>query len=111
MVDEHRFQRYPLAWSGLVSGAGAWAISTQANYALVLWQCSEHAHPISWIAFALVVTALAGGFLSLHSWRNAASDEGGLRLAAGIGTLAGFLFAAVIVLQGMAALIFTGCER
>ena len=111
MVDEHKLERYPLAWSGLVSGPAASAISTQTNYALVLWQCSEHAHSISWIAFALVLTALAGGFLSLHTWRNAESDEGGLRLAAAIGTLAGFLFAAVIVLQGMAALIFTGCER
>jgi len=110
MVEEAKTRHYPIAWSGLISGPAAWAISTQLNYALVPWQCGEHGHPISWIAFALILAAVAGGLLSLRAWRNA-REEGGVGLAAGVGTLAGFLFAAVIVLQGGAALIFTGCER
>jgi hypothetical protein len=110
MVEEKESRNYPIAWSGLITGPTAWAISTQLNYALIPWQCGSHRYAIAWIAFGLVVLALAGGFLSLREWRGQRQSDMG-RFAAGIGVLSAALFAAVIVFQATAGLIFTGCER
>jgi hypothetical protein len=111
MVTAENPARYFKAWSGLISGPGAWAVSTQLNYALVPWQCGNHAYPIPWVALGLIIIALAGAGISFLSWRRAGAGEGGVALAAGVGALTGVLFALVIALQGSAALIFTGCER
>jgi hypothetical protein len=111
MVEGRHAGRYLVAWSGLMSGPTAWAVSTQLNYAIVPWQCGNHAYPIPWIALLLAFAALAGSIVSLHAWRTATGDEGAVTLAAGVGAAAGFLFTAVILLQGLASLIFTGCER
>lgn len=109
MVSAREGTRYLTAWSGLITGPAAWATSTQLNYALVPWQCGNHAYPIPWVALVLAIISLAGAFLSWREWRNAAN--GGIALAAGTAALAAILFAAVILLQTMASLIFTGCER
>ena len=111
MVGERESRDYPIACSGLISGSLAWAVSTQLNYALVPWQCGNQAYPIPWVALVLALTAVAGAAVSLRAWWNAGAGRGGIKLAAGVATLAGLLFAAVILLQGMAALVFTGCER
>jgi hypothetical protein len=111
MVGEREIRDYPMAWSGLVSGSLAWAISTQLNYALVPWQCGNHAYPIPWIALVLAFSALIGAAISVVTWWGAGAGKGAVRLAAGVAALAAVLFAAVILLQATAALIFTGCER
>lgn len=95
----------------MFAGALAWATSTQLNYALVPWQCFNRVYPIPWLAALLAAIALAGAAVSLRTWRSAAPPHAGVNLAAGGGTLSGVLFAAVILLQLMASLIFTGCER
>jgi len=109
MVAAREGSRYLSAWSGLVAGPAAWAISTQLNYALVPWECGNHAYPIPWVGIVLALVSFGGGFLSWREWRRA--ENGGIALAAGTATLAAVLFAAVILLHTMASLIFTGCER
>src|SRR5205807_5123864 len=96
MVEEAKTRHYPIAWSGLISGPAAWAISTQLNYALVPWQCGEHGHPLSWIAFALILAAAAGGLRSLRARRHA-REGAGVGLAAGVAPPARFLSAAARV--------------
>ncbi|KGM31157.1 hypothetical protein P409_28845 [Inquilinus limosus MP06] len=103
-----------LSWAGLLSGPGAWALSTQLNYALVPWDCPRQLGIVPWAALVLVLASLAGGVLSWRALRRpdvtmrAARTE---RFIALIGVGAALLFALIVALQGSAGLVFTGCER
>jgi len=110
--------RSGISWAGLAAGPGAWALSTQANYALATPQCLFGVFPVPWIAMLLALAALGGTWLSLLAYRQAeAAPAAGLRkprtevFLALIGIGAGLLFAIVILLQAYAGMVFTGCER
>jgi hypothetical protein len=105
--------------AGLFAGPAAWAVSTQANYALVPWVCAHKVPAIPALAFFLIAVSLFGGFLS---WR--AYDAGGRepsstspvdgrphRFVAAVGIMMAALFALVIAVQGVAGIVFDGCER
>jgi hypothetical protein len=112
-----RTQSWPSA--GLIAGPGAWIVSTQLNYALAPHACGSRALLVALAALALVLPALAGATISWRAWRPhepmheaVTSGNGDARLfVAGIGVLAGVLFALVVAMQGMAALILDGCIR
>jgi hypothetical protein len=103
------------SWAGLFSGPAAWAISTQGNYSLVPWECGQRISVVPYTALALAVLALVGGVLSWRAWKKggAAFKDGRQatteRFVASISMMAACLFAAVILLQGAAALILDGC--
>ena len=67
----------------------------------------------------MALVAIAGALLSWGAWVPAVGIQsledvrGGRprQLLAGIGVLSGVLFALVIVMQGAAALVLSGCER
>lgn len=107
-----------VSWAGLVAGPSAWAASTQINYALALPQCLSGLSPTTWIALLLALVALAGAGLSVLAYRHTGIvPEDGVRkprtevfyALVSIGT--GVLFAMVILMQALAGVIFTGCER
>ncbi len=106
-----RFVREGVPWAGLAAGPTAWALSTQANYAIVPWPAFTPATVVPLVALALLLVALAGGFLSWRAWRTAdreaalVSEANGRprEFLAAIGALSGVLFAVVIALQGTAA--------
>ena len=107
-------------WAGLWAGPGAWAISTQANYALTPWICAHKVNLVPWIALALAAVALGGAFLSWRAWNSPAADATEVRaglleaprqlLAVG-GVLVGVFFAVIILVHGAAGLVLDGCER
>ena len=98
---------YP--WAGLISGASAWAASTQINYALAGYSCAVTWSPVIGIAALLVLLSLSGSAVSFVAWRQSSrlSDQ----LVTSVSALCALIFAAVILTQGGAALILTGCER
>ena len=107
-------------WAGLAAGPGAWAASTQANYALVPWVCAHHSNLVPVIAAVLALVALAGAFISWRSWNSEAVEVIDVEASvaprprpflAGIGVFLGILFALVILTQGAAGLVLNGCER
>lgn len=107
-----------LSWAGLVAGPGAWAASTQANYALATPQCMSGVSPTTWIAVLLALIALGAAGLSLLAYRHIeAQPEDGVRkprtevFLSLVSVGMAVLFAAVILLQAFAGLVFTGCER
>ncbi|HEU5276921.1 MAG TPA: hypothetical protein VFU97_24910 [Xanthobacteraceae bacterium] len=96
--------------AGLVCGPAAWGVSTQLNYSLV---GTGHGNfpTVPVIALVLVVISLAGGLLSWRAWRRMPEPVGtqatGMprTFLSGLGAMSAFLFAAVIVLQGVAGAI------
>jgi hypothetical protein len=105
--------------AGLYAGPAAWFISTQANYSLVPWMCAHKVPIIPLLAAALVLVSLLGGFLSWRAFSHAGSvpdiDRAGggrpRRFLAAIGMMMAGLFALVILVHGLAGLLFDGCER
>lgn len=107
-----------LSWAGLVAGPGAWAASTEANYALATPQCLSGVSPTTWLALLLAGLALFGALLSYLSLRHtlAAPQDGARKprtetFYALVSIGLGLLFALVILLQAYAGTVFTGCER
>jgi hypothetical protein len=111
MVKEVSYAQHFSAWAGLITGPVAWAISTQLNFALTSWQCVNRVYPIPWIALLLALLSLSGGHVSLQYRRQADPSETSLLFASLVATLTSLLFMMIILLQGFAGLIFTGCER
>ena len=116
-----RFETPPRApWAGLWAGPGAWAVSTQLNYAITPWVCAHKIPLVPIFALVLAAVALAGAFLSWRAWDSPAADATEVRagllesppqlLAVG-GVLLGLLFALVILVHGAAGLVLNGCER
>jgi hypothetical protein len=110
--------RSGVSWAGLVAGPGAWAVSTQLNYALADWSCRHDPRLIPIAATVLTLAALAGGFLSARAWRASGPDQSRLesdgaprRFLAGTSLMLAVLFAIVIMTQGTAAFLLDGCER
>jgi hypothetical protein len=104
--------------AGLYAGPIAWAVSTQANYALVPWVCASKVPAIPALALLLVGISLFGGFLSWRAYAAGRRDPSPTRrdgrphrFLAAVGTLLAVLFALVIAVHGAAGLAFDGCER
>lgn len=114
-----RSLRNGIDWAGLAAGPSAWAISTQGNYSLMSFVCGWKLDPAPPIALLLVIVALVGAALSWRAWRVSGANHEILleqhgrprAFLAMVSTLMAILFAAVIVMQGVAGLILTGCER
>jgi hypothetical protein len=107
------------SWAGLAAGPAAWAVATQLHYAIVPWTCARGITHLLVPGLAVLFAAVAACG-ALVSWRarhrlpaSAAGDDVVghphaflARVAAGLA----ILFALVILMQGVAGLLFTGCE-
>ncbi|MEZ0171302.1 hypothetical protein [Microvirga sp. TS319] len=105
--------------AGIFLGPLAWLINTQLNYALVPWICAHQVRLVPVVSVAAALVSLVGGLLSWRAFRlspiTPPSDSTGAgrphRFTALAGMAIAALFTAVIVLQGVAGLMFHGCER
>jgi len=105
--------------AGIFLGPAAWLLNTQLNYALVPWVCAHQVRIVPVIAFAAALVSLSGGFLSWRAFRLSPvtpepdSTRAGRphRFTALMGIAIAGLFTLVIVLHGVAGLMFHGCER
>ena len=108
-----------ISWAGLVLGAAAVALNTQAGYGLVSAHCAKARVIVLSSAIASLALALVGCLLSIPAWYattvpniNEAPESAAPRaMIAGVSVLAALLFSMVIVLQGAAGLIIHGCQR
>jgi hypothetical protein len=110
-VRRKGYSHYLAAWCGLILSPAAWLASTQLNFALAPWQCANNSYPVPWVALALAFIAMGGGLVSFSTWRRAKTSEASLTFAASVTTLLSALLTLVILVQGFAGLMFTGCER
>jgi hypothetical protein len=111
--------RTGLPSAGIYLGPAAWLLNFVTGYALVPWICAHQIRLIPLLAGLTFCLAIAGGLLSLQAYRRPAiaevSDRSGAgrphRFTALMGMAIALLFAAVILVQGAAGLVFQGCER
>jgi hypothetical protein len=104
-----------IPWAGLAAGPAAWAVATQLNYALVPWACARGAAwlVVPGLALLLALAAAGGALLSLRARRSTAGGAGDGQphhFLATVSALAAALFTLLILLQGAAGLVFSGCE-
>jgi hypothetical protein len=117
MTNGEPFALRTTSWAGLAAGPAAWAVDTQLNYALVPWACAHGRNVILVIAGVLAVVSLLGALVSWLAWRRhdglhvPEQDGHPWHLLSGIGVAAGLLFAIVIALQGVAAIMVSPCLR
>lgn len=112
-------RRPMMPWAGLAAGPGAWAAHTQIAYALAPWTCGHKINLVAPLAALSVIVALAGAAISWRAWHilpqqgplDAPVSEQPKRFVAAMGTGLGFLFALVILMQGVASLVLSGCAR
>jgi len=108
-----------VSWAGLALGVVAVAVSTQAGYSLADQSCGTPPTILLLIAAGALILAMTGGLLSARAWRGrgrpvldetpqSARPSG---MMAAINVLAALLFSLVILLQGGASLIISGCLR
>jgi hypothetical protein len=101
-------RRWP--WAGLFGGAFFWYAAHDLGLYFSAVNCRHQ-----WIVAAVHIVAMLGAALSgLVSWEARPDDgTGGRRLtfSAGIGLGAAALFMIVILWQGAAGFIYSGCER
>jgi len=112
-----RAVRFGTSWAGLLAGPAAWAVSTQLNYVLAPWECEHRARIVPVVALGLAALALLGGALSWRARRRGGAafkperEAGTEAFVATLGIAAAGLFALVILMQGSAGLILSGCVR
>jgi hypothetical protein len=102
-----------LCWAGLAGGALAWAANTQAGQILPHIDCVGSIRLSAITSFAGAALALAAGCTSGVFARvpSEAAPDSTSRFVAYLNVLAAFLFVYALALQGLAALVLTGCER
>jgi hypothetical protein len=95
--------RLPAA--GLFVGAAAWGIQPLICAQGAAW-------PLALLSSSLICISLAGAWIS---YRDVGEEDpqgpNPRRMLRWVGTAAGVLFALTILVQGLAALFLTGCER
>ena len=105
------------SWAGLATGPIAWAVATQVHYAVVPWTCAHGGRHVlvPGLAVLFAIVAASGAIVSWRARRQLPPPEGEAgghphaflaRMAAGLA----LLFTLVILMQGAAGVLFSGCE-
>jgi hypothetical protein len=105
--------------AGIYAPPGAWFVDTQFNYAAVPWVCAHQVPLIPIVALVMAAISAFGGFLSWRAYTAAAPtplpDSTGAgrphRFVALMGIAIAALFTIIILIHGVAGLVFHGCER
>jgi len=100
------------AWAGLVIGGLAWAANTQLGEMLAIPDCINRVRPSAIISAALLAVVVAAAGLSwwLDGKPSAEADRT-LPFASKLSALTALMFAFALVLQVMASVVLSGCER
>jgi len=90
-----------------MTGTASWAVAMQLGLLVPYPQCGSHLPIAAIVAFVLLLVTLAGGIVS---WRSPWPTNAGA-FAARLCALISLVFAFALLLQTMAGLMLTGCER
>jgi hypothetical protein len=104
------------ACAGLIAGPAVWAANTQLGEILPYTDCASGFRWSALNSFLAVLVSLAAAAVS---WRAARAEVAGQEpdrsmvfdFTGGFSALLALVFAFALLLQGLASLVLTGCER
>ena len=100
------------SWAGLFAGGLAWYAAHDLSFYLVRHNCTTSHIIAPLIHLVALAIALGGGFISYREIRTPpGAGKEAYTFGATIGFTAALLLSVVIVWQGIATLVYTGCER
>ena len=102
-----RARRRLTAWLAALAAPTVWAMSMQGGQLLPYLDCARGYRTTAVAALTATVLALLAGGIC---WRNRAFDQRG-RFACAVASLLAVLLAFAILLQAIAGIMLTGCER
>ena len=86
-----------------------WAATLQLGQILPHVDCARRSHSLAWIAFGAVISAVLAG---ISVWRVAGRSEGReTHFLASVSALSSAVFTFALLLQTIATLVLTGCEK
>ena len=99
-------------WAGVFGGAAFWYAAHDLSTYLLNVNC-RHIWVAPFIHIIALIGAIASGYLSYRAWPDGDSSNRDrfLSFSSMVGVAAAALFALVILWQGVAAIVFSGCER
>jgi hypothetical protein len=103
--------RGAMCWAGLFAGGFAWYAAHDLSLYLVRQNCTTSQLIAPLIHLVALAIALGGGFISYREIRTIRAGGHAYSFAALVGFAAAILLSIVIVWQGVATLVYTGCER
>lgn len=98
-------------WAGVFGGAFFWYGAHDLGLYFSAYNCT---HPwfVPFVHFVAFIGSIICGLLSFQAWPDGVIDRTQRRgFSAGIGMASASLFTLVILWQGLATLIYSGCER
>jgi hypothetical protein len=103
----------PLHWAGLLVASALWMINTQLGQILPYLDCEHHARYSAIISFAGAAVSCLAGAISWQSIGRAETSEPRRTwlFVGSMSVLGALVFAFALSMQGLAGLVFSGCER
>jgi hypothetical protein len=100
-----------VACAGLIAAPAVWALNTQLGEVLPYPDCGRGLRFSVIVSLLCLLAACVSGWMSWHAPSRYAIEGLGLRFIARLsGPLAG-VFAFALLLQAIAGIVLTGCER
>jgi hypothetical protein len=103
--------RGAMCWAGLFAGGFAWYGAHDLSLYLVRQNCTTSHVIAPLIHLVALAIALGGGLISYREIRAGGAGNHAYSFAASVGFAAALLLSVVILWQGVATLVYTGCER
>jgi hypothetical protein len=104
-----------LLWAGLWVAPLVWAVNMQLGLMLPHADCVSQLRTSAVASFAAAAIAALSGLASWRSARppspDAAAPDDTLAFAGTLSSLAALIFTFALVMQGIASMVLTGCER
>ncbi len=95
------------ACAGLIGGPALWALNMQVGQILPYPDCAAHLRLSAALAAVCALLALGAAGISWRARSLAHTQD----FVARLGALAGLVFAFALLLQAIAGIVLTGCER
>ncbi len=101
-------------WSGLWVSGLLWAANMQLGQILPYVDCAQQIRYSACASAIMAVLAVIAGYVSWQAGRSTPRGFGSpstIRFAGGLSALSALVFAFALIMQTMASVVLTGCER
>jgi hypothetical protein len=107
------FHNWLIASAGLLLGPIFWAINTQLGQILPYQDCAAHVRMSAILSLGLAFMTIGCGVVSWRGYRmiGPSAIARSLRFLAAMSCSAALIFAYALILQAVAGLVLTGCEK